>query len=138
MDSLAITNKKELKAEIVRLRQVEDEQKAALAARFSSPRALFFTALTLFPKTNAVVTRTTSQDYVRLLARILLPLILNKMLFRHSNFIIKLLVGLISQQASGLITEDAVEKTIAKGKSLFGKLFHQKNIVPIQTSAVNL
>jgi hypothetical protein len=119
-----IRNSWELKEEIVRLRALEKEQSHAIGQRFSSPAAVFSTIYSLFPKRSGVDENRTNifnQDFVSILSRFLIPLTLNKTLFRNSGFIIKTLVGLVSQKASGYINEDSVVGLWDKMKGLFHK-----------------
>jgi len=120
-----IRNIDDLHGEISRLTDLHQEQKIALGHRFSSPSAIFSTVLTLFPKGVANGVRGAGfigQDLVSLISRIALPLTLNKTIFRHSGFIIKTLVGLVSQKASNFITEDSVSSVWNKAKLLFNKV----------------
>ena len=134
MKSIAITNVDELRSEINRLGISEAEQRIALGHRFSSPSALLASTLTLFPKSEAAKRVMEHgifhQDFVSLISRFLIPLTLNKTLFRHSGFLVKLMVGLISQKASGYVTESTVENFIAKGKELLGSLLTKKKSKP--------
>lgn len=118
-----IRNSWELREEIVRLRALEKEQAMAIKERFNSPAAIFSTVYSLFPKSAGGQSRNNifNQDFVSILSRILLPLTLNKTLFRKSGFIVKTLVGLVSQKASGFINEDSVVGLWDKVKSLFHK-----------------
>jgi len=121
---LPINNINDLRDEITRLKVIEQEQGAALGKRFSSPSAIFSTVLTIFPKKEAAEGENTGffhQDFVGLLSRIVLPFTLNKTLFRNSNFIVKTLVGLVSQKASHFISEDSVVGVWDKVKSIFKK-----------------
>ncbi len=124
---LPIKNIDDLRSEIYRLKGIEKAQSVALAYRFRSPSAMLATVMTLFPKTaNADGSKKPGffdQDMVGLLSRLVLPLTLNKTLFRHSNFIVKTLVGLASQKASHFITEDSVTGVWDKAKSVFSGLF---------------
>jgi hypothetical protein len=123
MDAV-IKNSWDLKEEIVRLRTLETEKAAALQQRFSSPAAVFSTVYSLFPKTNhnsEDKTNIFNQDFVSLISRFLIPLTLNKTLFKNSGFLIKALVGLVSQKASGYINEESVVGLFDKVKSLFTK-----------------
>lgn len=118
-----IKNSWDLRQEIIRLRELETEQAIAIKQRFNSPAALFSTIYSLFPK-PAPGERTTNifnQDFVSILSRFLLPLTLNKTIFRHSGFIVKALVGLVSQKASGYINEDSVVGLWDKVTTLFQK-----------------
>ncbi len=119
---LPIKNINDLRLEIDRLRGLEREQSIALGQRFSSPSALFSTITSLFtgsPRTDGTKSSFFDQDIVGLLSRFVLPLALNKTLFRNSNFIVKTLVGLVSQKASHFITEDSVAGIWDKIKTLF-------------------
>lgn len=122
---LPIRNIDNLHSEIARLTGLQQQQKEALHERFSSPSALFATALSLFPKsptTDSIRGNLLNQDYFGLISRIVLPLALNKTIFRHSNFIIKALVGMLSQKASHFISEDSVSSLWDKAKGLFNKV----------------
>jgi len=132
MDTV-IYNISDLRDEIERLKVSKKVQEEAIAHRFKSPLAIFHTATSLFkrpPKGNqAGGIFSGGEDIVSLLSRFLLPMLLNKTVFRSSNFIIKTIVGLLSQQASGFINEqslvalwDKIKTTIphvtsSKGKS---------------------
>ncbi|MGZ3751406.1 MAG: hypothetical protein ACXVB0_09625 [Mucilaginibacter sp.] len=121
----SIKNISDLKAEIVRLRMIEEQQSTQLKARFNTPSALFHTLISAFPKSSSQGDSSKSgifnQDLFGILSRILLPLTLNNTLFRNSNFVIKALVGLVSQKASHFISEDSVSGLINKIKSIFEK-----------------
>src|ERR1700733_5863552 len=109
---LPIRSISDLREEIYRLKQIEQEQGIALGQRFKNPSALLSTFMSLFPRSvNADGTTEPgffNQDLVGLISRFVLPFTLNKTIFRHSNFLIKTLVGLVSQKASHFITEDSV------------------------------
>ena len=110
-----IKNIGDLRMEIYRLKGLEQEQSIALGRRFNSPSALFSS------HTGQGGEKTGSffeQDLFGLLSRILLPLTLNKTLFRNSNFVIKALVGVLSQKASHFINEDTVTMVWDKIRSL--------------------
>jgi hypothetical protein len=130
-----IRNIDDLQGEIARLKELHQQQKAAIGERFSSPSAVFSTAFSLFPKSTATHTIKDSgvldQDYFGLLSRIILPLALNKTLFRNSNFIVKTLVGLVSQKASHYISEDSVSSIWDKAKALFSKIGGGKKDKPV-------
>lgn len=119
-----IKNSWDLKEEIVRLRELEKVQSVAIKERFSSPMAVLSTAYSLFPKANATGENKSNifnQDFVSILSRFLIPLTLNKTLFKNSGFIVKTLVGLVSQKASGYINEESVVSIWDKIKGLFEK-----------------
>lgn len=137
---MPVQNIDDLRNEILRLEVLKQEQEIALKPRFSSPIALFHTAMTVFPKSSASSERLNlatflNQDFIALASRVLLPLTLNKTLFKRSNFIIKALVGMLSQKASGLINEETVTGTWGKAKAIFSKMFKKgkaeaKTVVP--------
>jgi len=113
----------DLRIEILRLRELREEQGTALSKRFNSPSALFSTIFSLFPKSGSSSGEKGSgffdQDIVGMLSRFIIPFTLNKTIFRHSNFIVKTLVGIISQKASHFISEDSVAGIWDKITSLF-------------------
>src|ERR1700712_4541117 len=122
---IPITNSNDLRAEIERLKGVKQEQSIALKARFNGPAAIFSTVYSLFPKHQHTPgedkTNIFNQDFVSIISRFLIPLTLNKTLFKNSGFIVKALVGLVSQKASGYINEDSVMSIWDKAKHLFAK-----------------
>jgi hypothetical protein len=125
MTDLPILSHTDLKNEIYRLKGLEREKGAAIRAHFSSPGAIFSTIFSLFKSDpNDKDGGIFKQDFLGVLSRFAIPFTLNKTLFRNSNFIIKALVGLVSQKASHFISEDSVESVWDKAKGLFGKVTH--------------
>ena len=119
-----IKNSWDLRQEIIRLKQLEKAQGEAIAERFSSPAAIFSTVYSLFPKssnTGENKSNIFNQDFVSILSRFLIPLTLNKTIFKNSGFLIKTLVGLVSQKASGFVNEESVVGLFDKVKALFTK-----------------
>jgi len=112
MEYIAIRTSRDLKAEIFRLEDLSKQQGATLRAHFSSPGAIFSTIFSLFSKRSDAEDEKNggifSQDFLGLISRFVLPLALNKTIFKNSNFLVKALVGLISQKASHYINEDSV------------------------------
>jgi len=137
--SILIHNVDDLKVEITRLKNLEVEQGAVLKTRFSSPAAILSTAMSLFPGSATADgvkhAGLFKQDFLGLISRIALPLTLNKTLFRNSNFLVKTLVGVLSQKASNYISEDAVTGVWGKAKGMFDKLFHKKE-KPVEKEVV--
>ena len=125
MADLSINNITDLKAEIARLRLLREEQGAALKERVNTPSALFHTVISVFPKSPAQNDGDKgsifNQDFFGILSRILLPLTLNKTIFRNSNFVVKALVGFLSQKASHFISEDSLVGLWDNVKSFFDK-----------------
>ena len=125
MTDVHINNVEDLRAEILRLRHLKEEQGEALKTRFSSPVTTFSTLMTVFPKGVGSKYDIFHQDFLGIISRIILPLALNKTLFRNSNFLTKGLVGFLSQKASHFISEDSVTDLWEKVKSLFDKKKHK-------------
>lgn len=125
MNIKVITNRLELRAEIAGLREQETAMKSALALRFKGPTAIFFTLKSLFPKygEKAGAKGLMSTDLLQTVSRFLIPFALNKTIFRRSNFLVRALVGLVSQKAAGFVTEDLAGSLLAKGQLLFEKWF---------------
>ncbi|TSD64550.1 hypothetical protein FFF34_011600 [Inquilinus sp. KBS0705] len=126
-----IRNIFELQTEIGRLKNLEAQQAIALKTRFAGPSAIFSTFMSLFPKspdTDGVKSAGLfQQDFLGLLSRFVLPITLNKTLFKHSNFIVKALVGILSQKASHYISEDAVGGLWSKVKGLVNNFTKKKD-----------
>ena len=120
---LPIRNSVELKGEIARLKGLEQQQATELKQHFSSPGAIFSTIMNLFPKSNDSKEEKNAslfnQDFIGLISRIVLPIALNKTLFKNSGFIVKAIVGVLSQKASHYINEDSVGGIWGKIKSTF-------------------
>ncbi|MEO6981027.1 MAG: hypothetical protein ABJA76_13550 [Mucilaginibacter sp.] len=123
MDS-PIRNISDLRGEIYRLKEVEQQQIVAIGQRFRNFSATISTLGTLFPRSITSEGKSTSffdQDLVGLISRFVLPFTLNKTIFRNSGFLVKTLVGLVSQKASHFISEDTVLGLWDKVKHLFDK-----------------
>jgi len=118
-----IRNIVDLRAEIARLKDSERQQSVAISNRFNSLSSLLSTIGSLFPKANPATGSKGffEQDLVSLLSRIILPFTLNKTIFRNSNFLVKALVGVVSQKASKFINEETVALLWDKVKDLFSK-----------------
>jgi hypothetical protein len=126
---IPVKNIDDLRSEIIRLEKHRQEQEMELKKRFSSPSAIFASVRSIFPKApegettgnNFGLGSFLSPDIIGLISRFVLPIALNKTLFKRSNFIVKTLVGLASQKASAYISEDSVTSVWGRVKSLFGK-----------------
>jgi len=110
--SPTIRNSSDLRAEIFRLERIEIEKGIALKARFNSPTATFSSVLSLFSNSSGQETPKDgglfSQDFLGLISRFILPITLNRTIFRHSGLLVKTLVGVLSQKASHYISEDSL------------------------------
>jgi len=126
MSSVNISSRQELQLEIARLQSELYEQRVALHSRFQGPAAIFGTVRSLFRSADPGA-RAHHEDVFSLLSRILIPLTLNKTIFSQSGFLVKTLVGLISQKAAGFVNEGSIETMIVKAKSYVEKVFHKNN-----------
>lgn len=123
---LSIKTPSDLHREIIRLQVVEQNQAILLKERFKSPASIFATVLTLFPKSSTVDgIRHSSlfhQDFMSLASRFVLPFVLNKTLFRRSNFLVKAVIGILSQKAAVYISEDNVSSFWKKIMGVVNKI----------------
>jgi hypothetical protein len=129
--SYQIRSINDLQEEIFRLKTLESHQSAALKARVSSPSAIFSSVMSLFPRSvDSDGVRSPGHfhpDIINLVSRFVIPLTLNKTLFRNSNFLVKTLVGLVSQKASNYVNEDSVSGIWGTVKGLFEKFTKKKS-----------
>ncbi|RYE32511.1 MAG: hypothetical protein EOP42_09365 [Sphingobacteriaceae bacterium] len=105
----------DLRNEIVRLETLTVQQEATIKQRFSSPKTIYKTLLSVFPKSavnksgdGVNVSALLNQDVVATISKFLLPFTLNRTLFKGSGFITKSIVNFLSEKASGYINQDAV------------------------------
>lgn len=141
---LPVRNISDLRSEILRLKEVEQEQSIAIGERFKNFSSTISTLGTLFPRTLTPEGKSFSffdQDLVGLISRFLLPFTLNKTIFRKSGFLVKAIVGLVSQKASHFISEDTVVGLWDKVKGMFNKkekkgenISDEKGIPPLSES----
>ncbi len=115
----------DLRNEIVRLETLNVQQEAAIKQRFSSPSTIYKTILSAFPKSSGSTTEKSlnvkgllNQDIIGALSNFLLPLTLNKTLFRGSGFITRSIVTFLSKKASGYINQDSVASGWDKFKTM--------------------
>lgn len=113
----------DLRNEIVRLETLTVQQEATIKQRFSSPKIIYKTLLSIFPKSavnesgdNVKISALLNQDVVATISKFLLPFTLNRTLFKGSGFITKSVVNFISQKASGYINQDTVVSGFEKIK----------------------
>lgn len=117
----------DLHAEIIRLEKLKQQQEMDLKQRFNSPSAVFSAVKSIFHKPGEAKNGILDQDLLGLLSRFLLPFTLNKTLFKGSGFLVKTLVGLVSQKASTYISEDSVSSVWDKARGLVTGLLKKKN-----------
>ena len=131
---VSIKNITDLQEEIARIRVIEARQGEELGKRFSSPSAIFASIMSLLNSGNRNAGDDQpgffNQDFFGLLSRIVLPLTLNKTLFKRSNFLVKTLVGLVSQKASNYISGDAIHGLWDKVKSMALSVIQSKPETP--------
>ncbi|MFB9841442.1 hypothetical protein [Mucilaginibacter ginsenosidivorans] len=136
MADVMINNVDDLRAEIARLKIIKQEQGEALAERFNSPITALATVYSAFPNKRGGKNDLFQQDFVSILSRVVLPLMLNKTIFRNSGFIVKTLVSLVSQKASRFINEDSIAGLWDKVKTLFEKKDRQPDYgIPPESEA---
>ena len=123
---MAIHSISDLRAEIAHLKHQKKEQELAIKERFSSPTAIFDTVFSSAKKSDVGSMLFNPDELIGLSSRFVLPLILNKTIFRSSNFIVKTLVTLLSQQASGIINSNTVTSVWDSIRSLIAKVSKKK------------
>ncbi|MBB6108423.1 hypothetical protein [Mucilaginibacter lappiensis] len=131
---VSIKNITDLQEEIARIRIIEAQQGQELGKRFNSPSAIFASIMSLINSGNRKDgddhPGIFNQDFFGLLSRIVLPVTLNKTLFKRSNFLVKTLVGLVSQKASNYISSDAIHGLWDKVKSAVHSAISSKAETP--------
>lgn len=122
-----IRNRSDLRTEIFRLQQAKLEKEIALKQHFSSPGAILSTVYGLITGSSKSDDKDEpKQDWVGFISRFIIPLTLNKTLFRGSGFLMKTLVGIASQKAANYVSTDTVTGIWDKAKGLIGGLFSKK------------
>ncbi|PJJ83594.1 hypothetical protein [Mucilaginibacter auburnensis] len=131
-----IRNRSDLRAEIFRLQQDRLEKQIQLKQHFSSPTAIMSTVAGLLGGGSSDKDEhgKPKQDFVGFLSRFIIPLVLNKTLFKGSGFIMKALVGLASQKASNYVSSDSISNIWDKAKGLVGGLLSKKSPKPASVS----
>jgi hypothetical protein len=130
--SAPINNITDLRTEIALLQAVKNEQELAIKEHFSSPAAIISTVFSSFSSDKGKSSLFSSDDLISLVSRFVLPFALNKTIFRSSNFIVKALVGLVSQKASGFINEKSITSVWDKVKDIIPqKWMSKKNAKPV-------
>jgi len=125
----------ELRAEIDFLKVQKFKGEEALKDKFSSPSAIFSSITGLFKAGTGKKTFTQDllqQDFMTNIARVVLPLFLNGVMFKKSGFIVKTLVTFLSQKAAKQVSSDKVTGLLDKFKGIFkgngsGKKIHRQN-----------
>jgi len=100
---VAINNSTDLNLEITRLQGVKSVQEAAIKQHFNSPQAILGTITSIIRKKDNQTFA--GNDITAWLSKTLLPLTLDKTVFRKSGFVVRALVRLLSRKASSLIND---------------------------------
>ncbi|MBE7176677.1 MAG: hypothetical protein INR69_09750 [Mucilaginibacter polytrichastri] len=123
--SVVIQNRADLKAEIARLEGRKTDLELKLKKQLNSPANIFAAAVQLFKGSNTDSSKFSelfkAQDLYGVIARFAMPLLLNKTLFRRSNFIVKAIVTMVSQKASGAISKNKIQHFADKITGIFKK-----------------
>ncbi len=120
----------DLRNEIVRLETLTKQQEVSIKQRFSSPSAIYKTIVSAFsnpsegnsPGKQVKLNGLLNQDIIGAISKFLLPLTLNKTLFKGSGFITKSIVTFLSKKASGYINQDNVTSGFDKFKTMLSKV----------------
>ena len=105
---VAITNITELRAEILQLKLKKSSQERELKQHFNSPKAIWNTATVLFRRSKHSDTTAAPLDIWNRISKALLPLTMDKTLFRKSNFMVKAVVRMITRNAAKHIDKRSV------------------------------
>jgi hypothetical protein len=121
--AIPIKNIFDLQSEILRLEKLKQEQEMELKKRVATPAAIISSVRSIFPKApeGEGFGSFFSPDLLSLASRFVLPITLNKTLFKRSNMMVKTLVGLLSQKVSTYISGDSVSGIWDNVKGIFGK-----------------
>ncbi len=126
MDKM-MTSMAELQREIALLKSRKAILETEIGQRFDGPGAIISTALTLVRGKHKDGKKDglgafLSDDIVSNLSRMIVPVLLNTLVFRKSGFITKALVTFFSQKAASKINTDALSGAVDGIKSLFNKV----------------
>jgi len=120
----------ELQAEIQYLKVQQFKQEENLKEKLSSPKEIFKAVTHLFKsdsgKKQSFVSELINQDLITNITRVILPLILNGVVFKKSGFLIKTLMTFVSQKAAAQVNSHSVSGLIDKVTGIFKKKDSQK------------
>ena len=112
----------ELQAEIDLLKVRSFQQEETLKESLSSPAAVFNAFKSFFKSGNSkksLSAEIMSQDMVTGIARLVIPLFMNGVLFKKSGFITKTLITFLSQKVAKQVNSNAISGIADKLKGLF-------------------
>jgi hypothetical protein len=129
----------ELRAEIEFLKVKKFKDEEALKEKFNGPSAIFSSITGLFKTDSGKKTfmqDLAQQDVLTNIARVVLPLFLNGVMFKKSGFIVKTLITFLSQKAAKQVNSDKVSGIFDKISGLFkgngfGKKIHTTKAVAL-------
>ena len=115
----------ELQAEIQYLKVQQFKQEEVLKEKISSPKEIFKTITHLFKsdsgKRQSFVSELINQDLITNITRVILPLILNGVVFKKSGFIVKTLMTFVSQKAAAQVNSHTLSGIVDKVTGIFKK-----------------
>ncbi len=115
-----IHNTDELRAEIMRLRTQRYQQEIALHQGIKDLTAKYAGILSVVNSISSFFSSDKKdpdgedQDWMTGVARLGIPMILNKLFFSKSGFLLKTIVGLVSQKAAANVNTDVVGDWVGK------------------------
>jgi hypothetical protein len=109
----------ELRAEIdfLKVKKFKDEE--ALKEGFKSPSALLGIFKSDSGNKKSFAQEFAQQDILTNISRVLLPILLNGVVFKKSGFITKTLITFLSQKAAKQVNSDKITGLIDKFSSMF-------------------
>lgn len=116
-------NLADLRLEIALLRTRRYEQENAIKEKFNGPGATLTTVFSLFKgdSKKSFLGDLLNQDIVSNISRVLLPTLLNTLVFKKSGLITKAIVTFLSQKAAKNVNTNVVTDIFDKVKTLFSK-----------------
>jgi len=130
-----VHNREQLKAEITRLEARKTDLELSLKQHLNSPANVLASVVQMVRGSNQDTRKFSelfkSQDLYGVVARFVMPLVLNKTLFRSSNFIVKAIVAMVSQKASGAINKNVIHRVSDTVSGFFDKFTRKKKKKPV-------
>lgn len=115
----------ELQAEIQYLKVQRFKQEEELKEKISSPKEVFKTITHLFKsdsgKRQSFVSELINQDLITNITRVVLPLLLNGVVFKKSGFLVKTLMTFVSQKAAAQVNSHTLSGIVDKVTGIFKK-----------------
>ncbi|WP_207533664.1 hypothetical protein [Desertivirga arenae] len=120
----------ELQAEVQYLKVQQFKQEEVLKEKLSSPKEIFKAVTSLFKsdtgKRQSFTSELMNQDLITNITRVILPLLLNGVVFKKSGFIVKTLMTFISQKAATQVNSHTLSGLVDKVTGIFKKKDAQK------------